>query len=58
MLNIVGIIFFTSFDFKAQTIKGTVFHENKVVPYASVIIRKSENSSSIHQYTKTNKEGF
>ncbi|PKW30114.1 carboxypeptidase-like regulatory domain-containing protein [Flavobacterium lindanitolerans] len=52
------IVFFTSFDFKAQTIKGTVFHENETVPYASVIIRKSENSSSIHQYTKTNKEGF
>lgn len=52
------IIFFTSFDFKAQTIKGTVFHENGPVPFASVIIRKSDNLSSIYRFTKTNNEGF
>lgn len=52
------IIFCTSFNLKAQTIKGTVFHENEPVPFASVIIRKSDNFSSIYRFTKTNNEGF
>lgn len=52
------IIFFTGFNLKAQTIKGTVFHENEPVPFASVIIRKSDNLSSIYRFTKTNNEGF
>lgn len=52
------IICFSSFSSKAQIIKGTILHENEIVPFATVIIRKLDNTNSILQFTKTNKEGF
>jgi hypothetical protein len=50
------IICLTSFSLKAQIIKGTIFHKNEVVPFASIIVRKSDSIKSILQFTKTNKE--